>query len=112
MVFIDENPERAWEELAPYFLNETREYSGWKREGVKRPSEDDITTVQGLRNQNRFEIITPQECRERLQGDKNYTVVCHPLVGGLPIKRAWHYLHNFVEQVWAPHTLEVAATAQ
>jgi alkanesulfonate monooxygenase SsuD/methylene tetrahydromethanopterin reductase-like flavin-dependent oxidoreductase (luciferase family) len=104
MLFIDEDPERAWQELASYFLNETREYGSWKRDDTKRPSEDNITTIDGLRSQKRFEIVTPQQCLDRLQQNENYTVVCHPLVGGLPIEQSWHYLRNFIEKVWVPHT--------
>ena len=37
MLFVDEDPERAWKELAPYFLRELQEYSSWKQDGVPRP---------------------------------------------------------------------------
>ncbi len=104
MLFIDDDPERAWRELAPYFLNETREYGSWKRDDVRRPSEDNITTLDGLRSHKRFEIMTPQQCLDRLRENERYTVVCHPLVGGLPIEKGWHYLSNFVDKVWLPHT--------
>ena len=46
MTFLHENPDQAWEESGPYFLNETREYSSWKLDGVPRPSEDDPRILQ------------------------------------------------------------------
>ncbi|HQQ62371.1 MAG TPA: LLM class flavin-dependent oxidoreductase [Pseudomonadales bacterium] len=101
MLFVDEHPEQAWQELGPYFLREMQEYSSWKVEGVPRPSEDDVMNIDDVRRSGRFTILTPQQAREHLQeGDK--TAVLHPLAGGVPLERAWQSLRLFVEQV-LPH---------
>ena len=99
MLVIEEDPERAWEELAPYFLRELREYGAWKQEGVPRPSEEDVATVDDLRAQKRFEILTVQECIERYQGRENATAVVHPLAGGIPLERAWASFRRFSDEV-------------
>ena len=109
LLFIDENPERAWEEIGPYLLREAQEYSSWRREGVERPYEADSSmqqetlTLQQLRAQKRYEIITPQECRQRVRaaGD-HYNPILHPLCGGIPIERAWRSLELYVERVLKP----------
>lgn len=115
LLFIDENPERAWEELGPYLLSEAREYSSWRREGVERPYEagaaapvsdsmvsESITLAQ-LRAQKRYEIITPRECRQRIQAaGARYDPILHPLCGGIPVERAWRSLELYVEQVLKP----------
>ena len=102
MLFVDDHPEQAWTELGPYFLREMQEYSSWKVEGVPRPSEDDVMTVEDVRASGRFQIMTPQDARAWLDSGKVQNVVLHPLAGGIPVERAWAALRLFVEQVWHP----------
>lgn len=100
LLFIDENPERAWEELGRYFLAEAREYSSWRREGVERPYEADEITLDLLRQQRRYEIVTPAECRRRIAAaGERYRPILHPLCGGIPVERAWRCMELYVEQV-------------
>jgi alkanesulfonate monooxygenase SsuD/methylene tetrahydromethanopterin reductase-like flavin-dependent oxidoreductase (luciferase family) len=91
MTFLHENPNEAWDEYGPFFLNETREYSSWKVDNVPRPSEDDPKDIQELKEQGRFEIITPEECTARIN-DGLDTIVLHPLAGGLPLEHGWKSL--------------------
>jgi alkanesulfonate monooxygenase SsuD/methylene tetrahydromethanopterin reductase-like flavin-dependent oxidoreductase (luciferase family) len=95
MLVIDETPETAWQELAPYFLRELREYSSWKKEGVPRPGEEEVQTLADLRKQERFTILTPDQARHRFVADTPTTVVTHPLAGGIPLERAWADLKRF-----------------
>jgi alkanesulfonate monooxygenase SsuD/methylene tetrahydromethanopterin reductase-like flavin-dependent oxidoreductase (luciferase family) len=100
MLFIDEDPESAWQELAPHFLREAREYSSWKPEGVALPSQHEMLAVEDLRAHNRYEILTPDECVERIRTrGKGFIGVMHPLVGGIPVERAWQMLKLYVEEV-------------
>lgn len=100
MLFIDEDPERAWKELAPYFLRESHEYSSWKLEGVPRPGEQPVTTIDELRAQKRYEILSPAECVERIRANgPEFTPCLHPLVGGVPLDRGWQSLRLYVEKV-------------
>ncbi len=103
MLFIDEEPEKAWQELAPYFLRETQEYSSWKRDGTPRPGEQDVLSIDDLKAQKRYEILTPEECRERIRAEgEGYSACLHPLVGGIPLDRGWSSLRLYAEQVLAP----------
>jgi len=102
MLFIDPDPERAWEELAPYFLHELQEYASWKVEGVPRPQEEDVASVEQLRAQKRFEILTPGECLQRFRDRPDCSAVLHPLAGGVPVERAWPCLRLYVEEVLQP----------
>ncbi len=100
MLFLDENPDQAWEELAPYFLRETQEYASWKVDGVPRPSEQTTNTIDDLKAQQRYVILSPEECLERINSRAmNCTNVLHPLVGGMPLDRAWRSLELYVEKV-------------
>jgi hypothetical protein len=99
MILIDPHPERAWQELGPYLLRELREYSSWKQEGVVRPGEEAVETVEELKTQARFEILTPQACRARANSGEANAVVLHPLAGGIPLARAWEILRRYAEEV-------------
>ncbi len=100
MIFVDEDPERAWAELAPCFLRESREYASWRREGVPRPGEQPVETIAELRAQRRYEILTPAECLERIRGGgANLTICLHPLAGGIPVERAFDCLRLYADKV-------------
>ncbi|MGI9295134.1 MAG: LLM class flavin-dependent oxidoreductase, partial [Pseudomonadales bacterium] len=99
MIIIDEYPEKAWAELGEYFLREAQEYSSWKLEGVPRPSEQVVTNLNDLRAQKRYEILTPQECVDRMNTTENYTLVLHALAGGIPLDRAWQCLELYRDKV-------------
>ncbi len=100
MLFLDEDPERAWSELAPFFLRESREYASWRREGVPRPGEQPVETIAELRAQRRYEILTPAECVARIRTGAPGTTIClHPLAGGIPVERAWDCLRLYESRV-------------
>jgi alkanesulfonate monooxygenase SsuD/methylene tetrahydromethanopterin reductase-like flavin-dependent oxidoreductase (luciferase family) len=101
MIFIDPDPERAWQELGPYFLSEMQEYSSWQLDGVKRPSEAEVNSIDDVRQSGRFEIISPATCLQRLTDNPSETIVLHPLAGGIPLDRAWNCLHLFRDEVIA-----------
>ena len=103
MLFIDEDPAKAWQELAPYFLRETQEYATWKLDGVPRPGEQPVVTIDDLKAQKRYEILTPEECRERIRNEGDgYSPCLHPLAGGIPLERGWSSLRLYAEEVLAP----------
>jgi alkanesulfonate monooxygenase SsuD/methylene tetrahydromethanopterin reductase-like flavin-dependent oxidoreductase (luciferase family) len=102
MLVIDEDPESAWEELAPCFLRELSEYTSWKQEGVKRPSEELVRDISDLKRQKRFEILTPDQALEKFSSSGDHMAVMHPLAGGVPVDRAWTQLLLFCDKVLLP----------
>lgn len=102
MTVVEPDPERAWQTQGPHFLDEQREYASWKREGVPRPSEETVESVDDLRRQKRFEILTPAACLASLRAGERKVVVLHPLVGGVPLDRAWSGQRRFADEVLAP----------
>lgn len=102
MIFVDHNPAQAWEELGPYFLRELQEYASWKVEGVRRPLEESVATIEDLREQQRFAILTPGECIDRLSAEGDHNAVLHPMAGGIPLDRAWDNLRLYVDEVMTP----------
>ena len=97
--FIDENPDTAWAEIGHHFLNEVQEYNSWKRAGLARPMEMPSASVEEIRASGRYEIVTPEECIERMKADKHKNAVLHPLVGGMPLERGWRSLELYCEKV-------------
>ncbi len=99
ILFIDENPERAWKELGDYFLCEATEYSSWRASGLNRPFEVAADSVAALRESGQYEIITPEECVARHRADPAFFATIHPLIGGMPLERAWECLRLYAEDV-------------
>jgi alkanesulfonate monooxygenase SsuD/methylene tetrahydromethanopterin reductase-like flavin-dependent oxidoreductase (luciferase family) len=100
LLFIDEDPDRAWAELGPYFLAETRQYSQWIKGGVERRYETQSDSIDALRAQGIFEILTPDDALSRaLEATEEYKPILHPLAGGVPIDRAWRCLELYAERV-------------
>jgi alkanesulfonate monooxygenase SsuD/methylene tetrahydromethanopterin reductase-like flavin-dependent oxidoreductase (luciferase family) len=90
--YIDENPEDAWEELAPYFLHETNSYGEWLA-GAGADGPYKVTTAQDLRSTGQYRIITPDECQAELDAmGEAAMLMLHPMVGGIPPERAWRML--------------------
>ncbi|NQX87638.1 MAG: LLM class flavin-dependent oxidoreductase [Halioglobus sp.] len=109
VLFIHEDPDRAWRELGQYILNEVVEYSSWKTEGVNRPLEFDSDSVEALRAEKRYEIITPQECQQRHRHRNDFFAALHPLIGGMPLDKAWDCLTLYTEAVLKPLRAEQSA---
>lgn len=100
MLFIDENPEQAWQELGNYILSEAKEYSSWKAEGIQRPLEGALNSVDDLRAQGGYQILSPAECLQQWEDNgKSASFILHPLAGGIPTKHAQQSVELFVEKV-------------
>lgn len=98
-LFIDNNPDSAWDELGQYFMNEVAEYSSWYQQGLYRPMEMPSGSVDELRESKLYEIITPEECLSRHKANPNYNALLHPLCGGIPLARAWDCIRLYKEGV-------------
>jgi len=100
LIFLDEDPDAAWEELGPFLLREAAEYGSWALEGVERPFASADLTLEKLRAERRYEIITPAECLRRIRAsEEEYAVILHPMAGGIPLPRAWNCLRLYAGEV-------------
>jgi alkanesulfonate monooxygenase SsuD/methylene tetrahydromethanopterin reductase-like flavin-dependent oxidoreductase (luciferase family) len=100
LLIIDEEPERAWQELGPCLLREARQYARWSMIGVERHHEAEAESIAALRSQRIYEILTPDECLARVhEKSGEYKPILHPLAGGIPVERAWHSMRLFAEGV-------------
>jgi len=97
-VFVDEDPDRAWAELGEHFLAEAQVYAGWQTQEVSSPVTSHATTVDELRAEGVYAVLTPQQCIEQMRGGAK-TMLLHPLCGGIPVERGWDCLRLYAEQV-------------
>jgi alkanesulfonate monooxygenase SsuD/methylene tetrahydromethanopterin reductase-like flavin-dependent oxidoreductase (luciferase family) len=99
LLLIDEDPDRAWAELGPYLLRETQQYSAWTKGGVARAYESGSQSVEELRRQGTYAILTPDQCLEQAArahaAGRDWQPILHPLAGGIPPERGWHSLTLF-----------------
>ncbi|MDB5395067.1 MAG: hypothetical protein JWM91_2573 [Rhodospirillales bacterium] len=94
--FIDEDPDEAWATLGPYFLKESQQYSSWRRTGVDRIFAKTSETVEDLRRQGVYEILTTDQAFARMRAaTADYMPIVQPLTGGLPLDRAWRCMELF-----------------
>jgi alkanesulfonate monooxygenase SsuD/methylene tetrahydromethanopterin reductase-like flavin-dependent oxidoreductase (luciferase family) len=100
MVHVADDPDRAWAELGGHFLEEATTYARWQTPDIRSAVHSHATTVDDLRAEGIYQVLTPGECVDRVRaGGDGATVVLHPLVGGMPIDRGWESLTLFAEKV-------------
>ena len=97
-VFVDEDPDKAWAELGDCFMAEARVYAGWQTQEISSPVTSHASTVDELRAEGIYAVLTPEECIDRIRGGSQ-TMLMHPLCGGIPVERGWDSLRLYVERV-------------
>jgi alkanesulfonate monooxygenase SsuD/methylene tetrahydromethanopterin reductase-like flavin-dependent oxidoreductase (luciferase family) len=95
LLHLAEDPDRAWAEHGEHFLHEARTYASWQSDGLRSAVKSAATTVDELRAEGVYRILTPDECVAL--GHDSY--VLHPLSGGMPVEEGWHSLRLFCERV-------------
>ncbi|MEU3502516.1 LLM class flavin-dependent oxidoreductase [Streptomyces hundungensis] len=95
LLHLSEDPDRTWAEYGEHFLHEARMYASWQSKDIRSAVKSGATTVEELRAEGVYRVVTPQECAS-LEAD---SLVLHPLCGGMPVDEAWRSLHLFCEQV-------------
>jgi len=100
-VHVAEDPDKAWAELGRYFLHEATTYANWQTPDIRSAVHSHATTVDELRAEGIYTIVTPDDCVEksRAAGDAFGGLALHPLVGGMPIDEGWRSVTLCAEQV-------------
>lgn len=99
-LFVSEDPDKAWAELGPYLLHDAVTYHSWQTADVRSSVNSGASTVEELRAEGVYQILTPDQCVElaaRLGPFGGLTH--HPLCGGVPPELAWPSLELFAEKV-------------
>ncbi|WP_149825415.1 LLM class flavin-dependent oxidoreductase [Streptomyces tailanensis] len=95
LLHVAEDPDRAWAEYGGHFLHEARTYASWQSAGIRSAVRSAAATVDELRAEGVYRIVTPDECVAL--GLDNY--VLHPLAGGMPVEEGRRGLRLFAERV-------------
>jgi alkanesulfonate monooxygenase SsuD/methylene tetrahydromethanopterin reductase-like flavin-dependent oxidoreductase (luciferase family) len=102
LLFVAEDPDRAWQEIGGHLLHEATTYASWQTPDIRSSVHSHATTVEGLRTEGIYEILSPRECLARAAERGPETMfVLHPLCGGMPLEPAWKCMHLYLEQVLA-----------
>ncbi len=95
------DPDRAWEQMGPFFLHETNAYGEWLSD-----SDSDgagpyrlVENIGALRAQGQYRILTPHDYIEELEAAPVPFAMLHPLCGGMPPELAWPSLHLLEHEV-------------
>jgi alkanesulfonate monooxygenase SsuD/methylene tetrahydromethanopterin reductase-like flavin-dependent oxidoreductase (luciferase family) len=96
---LAEDPDSAWDELAPYFLHDMNTYGGWlETAGMVGPYR--TTTLDQLKDEGSYRVVAPDVYAEELRAMGDFAfAMFHPMVGGIPPELAWRSLHLFEQQV-------------
>lgn len=95
LLHLSEDPDRTWAEYGKHFLHEARMYASWQSKDIRSAVKSAATTVDELRAEGVYRIVTPDEC-VALGAE---SLVLHPLCGGMPVDEGWRSLQLMCEQV-------------
>lgn len=95
LLHVSEDPDRTWAEHGAHFLHEAQTYASWQSGDIKSAVKSGATTVDELRAEGVYRILTPDECVA--QSLDNY--VLHPLSGGMPLDEGRRSLELFCQDV-------------
>jgi alkanesulfonate monooxygenase SsuD/methylene tetrahydromethanopterin reductase-like flavin-dependent oxidoreductase (luciferase family) len=98
--FIHTDPDKAWAELGHHFLHEATTYAAWQTPDIKSAVHSHATTVDELRAEGIYTIITPDEAVAKAEAEGAAAAFAfHPMIGGMPIDEAWKSLQLYVDDV-------------
>ena len=93
---VAEDPDRAWEYIAPHALHETNDYAAWAA-GRRGTPFNTFADADELRVSGTYLVLTPEDAVRYLQGRSG--IALRPLVGGLDPAIGWQGLELFASQV-------------
>jgi alkanesulfonate monooxygenase SsuD/methylene tetrahydromethanopterin reductase-like flavin-dependent oxidoreductase (luciferase family) len=99
-VHVSHDPERAWEEIAPYVMYEAQTYASFQTGGQHSTPMVDAETIDDLKNSPQYLVGTPDQVFEAAQQVSPMgALTFSPLAGGLPPDISWASLELFASEV-------------
>ncbi|MGD0311287.1 MAG: LLM class flavin-dependent oxidoreductase [Acidimicrobiales bacterium] len=99
VVALAEDPDRGWEEMAPYFLHENNAYGVWQAQADTASPFQSVADIEELRSTGQYRVLTPEEYVSELKATPSPYVVLHPMCGGIPVELAWSSVRLFESDV-------------
>ncbi|MFJ9380923.1 LLM class flavin-dependent oxidoreductase [Streptomyces sp. NPDC101455] len=99
VVALAEDPDKGWEQMAPFFLHETNAYGVWQAQDNLAAPFHTVTDVDRFRQTGQYRVLTPEQLVAELKSSSRPFTQLHPLCGGLPPELAWSSLRLFEREV-------------
>jgi alkanesulfonate monooxygenase SsuD/methylene tetrahydromethanopterin reductase-like flavin-dependent oxidoreductase (luciferase family) len=100
MIYLHEDPDRAWSELGDHILWEAVTYGGWSTDERSLMHLPGVQTLDEVKASGRYRFLTPGQLIAEVRDSENYgPLVLHPLVGGMPIDEAWKSVQLLTDTV-------------
>jgi len=99
VVALAEDPDKGWEQMAPFFLHETNAYGTWQAQDDIASPYHNVDDVDELRTTGQYRVLAPGQFVEEQKAAPFPYAMFHPLCGGMPIDLAWSSLHLFENEV-------------
>ncbi|MGQ0824132.1 MAG: LLM class flavin-dependent oxidoreductase [Actinomycetota bacterium] len=97
---VTDDPDQAWNEIAPFLLYETQTYASFQTPGQHSTPRVDAESVADLKRADQLWVGTPAEILARARELPPAAALnFHPLAGGLPPDLAWASLELFATRV-------------
>jgi alkanesulfonate monooxygenase SsuD/methylene tetrahydromethanopterin reductase-like flavin-dependent oxidoreductase (luciferase family) len=100
MIYLHDDPDRAWAELGEHILWEAVTYGGWSTDQRSLMHLPGVQTLDEVRASGRYRFLTPDQLIAEVRDADDYgPLVLHPLVGGMPVDEAWKSVQLLVDRV-------------
>jgi alkanesulfonate monooxygenase SsuD/methylene tetrahydromethanopterin reductase-like flavin-dependent oxidoreductase (luciferase family) len=100
MIYLHEDPDKAWAELGEHILWEAVTYGGWSKDQRSLMHLPGVQTLDEVKASGRYRFLTPDQLIAEVRDATDYgPIVLHPLVGGMPIDEAWKSVQLLVDTV-------------
>jgi alkanesulfonate monooxygenase SsuD/methylene tetrahydromethanopterin reductase-like flavin-dependent oxidoreductase (luciferase family) len=100
MIYLHEDPDRAWAQLGEHILWEAVTYGGWSKDQRSLMHLPGVQTLEEVRASGRYRFLTPDQLIAEVRDATDYgPIVLHPLVGGMPVDEAWKLVQLLTDKV-------------
>jgi alkanesulfonate monooxygenase SsuD/methylene tetrahydromethanopterin reductase-like flavin-dependent oxidoreductase (luciferase family) len=100
MIYLHEDPDKAWAELGEHILWEAVTYGAWSKDQRSLMHLPGVQTLEEVRASGRYRFLTPDQLIAEVRDATDYgPVVLHPLVGGMPVDAAWKSVQLLTDNV-------------
>ncbi|MFF3656980.1 LLM class flavin-dependent oxidoreductase [Streptomyces olivochromogenes] len=99
VVALADDPDKGWEQMAPFFLHETNAYGAWQAQDDLAAPFHSVTGADELRESGQYRVLTPERFVAELKSSPRPFTQFHPLCGGMPMELAWSSLRLFEREV-------------
>lgn len=99
VLLLSADPDRAWATVGENLLYEAMRYGEWNRRmAAAPPNYSRATSVEELREEGVYRILTPAQAAEELRRTGGALVV-HPMCGGITPEQGWETVRLAVDEV-------------